>query len=1060
MKNNKKTLKHLTLLLLAMIPLVSLTILTLSFKEYSKQNSFFLDDAQQIKTVLDEKNYDDWTETDLLNALVNAGISKKRILKIEKIENSILTNQENLKGNSKWGITLKTRIEGGNNKFITLNHSWNKANNKHKNLSYLRKEINELLLSKVYFGWTKQELQEKINQKYKVNNIKVAKENMITKNFARTKWKNNIWKFTGISKNFKGEIKLTHEWLEYEKHLLNISTIQNQLQNILNAKTEAQWTKQELENIIIKENLDNFGGIIAEKEQTEISDNQIITNWKFIGKGLKDNNFTYNGFIKLKHCLKVHKQQKLNIRKLRKDLQIILDRKIDSKWTQNELQTAIDEANFDVKGSIVVKRKNLDFNRSWKIEWTYESWDFQALGNENNNFKYNGLVTLNHKFFLSNNNVKDIKNIKNDLQNILNSRIHYAWTNLELESAIIKSNLDIRGGIKVEKATFKNSRSWFGDEQINQWNFIGKANDKNAFSYNGAITLNHQWSNKKDSTKNIAKVRKRLQDLLNSRTNSVWTKTELESAIVEKGIDVIGGITVEEIANKNRAASGGKHKSGWTFIGNGSLHSPYKYNDSTSLIHKWNDKKDISIDISNISEEINKLLALNSLTNDDWNLNVLQAKLDKKYGFGEMTISLHTTEQEKNDKFINIINRYSIKGNGSIDNDFEYKNSIIISHIWKKPFKYLLSIKDLAPELQDLINTKFDSKWNINDLQKAINELNLDLKNGITVVPIETINNRSWENVQNQNKYKFIGNGTLKNDFKYNGEIILSQNWSYYKDVSIDINKINSKLQDILNSRTNSSWTKSEIENEIVKHNIDVEGGISVKEVMIKSRSSAFLNYKKSWEFIANGDENNVFKYKNKIILTHSWTQKEDTSINISHIANDLQKLIDEKPTSAWSLNNLQYRVNNKYGWNQITVLESKIITQYSFDAEMHKQNFTFIGSGNISNDKKYNGSINLTQTWYKKTNTTQRITVVNHEIRNVVFSRKDIPWTKKELEQAIVDAGIDIAGGITVKSHGSQIGWPGQPSFTEWTITGNGKFENAWKYTGELFIKHWWTKY
>ncbi|PPE06351.1 BspA family leucine-rich repeat surface protein [Mesoplasma corruscae] len=83
----------------------------------------------------------------------------------------------------------------------------------------------------------------------------------------------------------------------------NISLIKDKLQNILDSKTDGEWSVEELNQAIITANIDVAGGIEVEKAKLEPIENETITvnqiKYTFTGKGEVNNNYKYNGSIEL-----------------------------------------------------------------------------------------------------------------------------------------------------------------------------------------------------------------------------------------------------------------------------------------------------------------------------------------------------------------------------------------------------------------------------------------------------------------------------------------------------------------------------------------------------------------------------------------------------------------------------------------------------------------------------------------------------------------------------------------------------------------------------------------
>ncbi|WP_146063416.1 hypothetical protein, partial [Mesoplasma corruscae] len=121
--------------------------------------------------------------------------------------------------------------------------------------------------------------------------------------------------------------------------------------------------------------------------------------------------------------------------------------------------------------------------------------------------------------------------------------------------------------------------------------------------------------NKKQKTivnekkENISLIKDKLQNILNSKTDGKWSVEELNQAIIDDNIDVAGGISIdagqklENFENKRVY-----HKDTYTFTGNATFENTYKYNNSVTLIHEWNEVNDKTKDISTIKDQLQNIL--------------------------------------------------------------------------------------------------------------------------------------------------------------------------------------------------------------------------------------------------------------------------------------------------------------------------------------------------------------------------------------------------------------------------------------------------------------------
>ncbi|ATZ18658.1 hypothetical protein ESOMN_v1c02760 [Williamsoniiplasma somnilux] len=670
-----------------------------------------------------------------------------------------------------------------------------------------------------------------------------------------------------------------------QKNIKNISEIKNELQTTLNNKLNSKWDVNELQKEV-----DNKWGTkqitvkfisTSDKEKTNNYVNNYMNiferkihndTYSFIGNASKENNFIYSGSINLIHSYSDINNNLQPITKINDDLQKILDEKTNQAWTFRELQARINKDYGD--GSITVEE--LETTTENFFSKTTE-WKFIGNGTLENTFPYEGSTILKHKWDDSLVSFIDITLVEQELNEILQSNHNSEWDKWKLEEAIVESGLETNGGITVEKIRSKKTRSSIGGPQQTTWEFTGNANENNDFMFEGKMALVHNWNDKIDTTQDISdkEIVNRLQIILNLpdyKTKS-WNKNKLEQAIVDAKIDIAGGITVEEVetVETTRSSIGGPHITIWKFIGHGKESNNWKYWGTINLNHEWNNKKDTTKPISNIKVELKAMVNSTEYKNKAWIQDDLQMAVNKKWAGAGITVSqknissIHLFEEKPQ------VTTWIFTGNGTINNNLPYKDSVEIIHNWVELIPETQDIELIKDELTLIINMEKDKTWSKIELQSEV-----DITYGVGEITVidqnEAIKGRSSEIVPMFKTWIFKGNDTAENQLKYSGETSAIHSWTEKIDTSIDISTINDKLNILVNDEAHKDkpWTLEELQNTVNSKFNDGE-----IEVQIKIKNSNFVDnneHDDTYVFIGKGNIDNSYKYKGLTEVTHIWT--------------------------------------------------------------------------------------------------------------------------------------------------------------------------------------------
>ncbi|WP_051350878.1 BspA family leucine-rich repeat surface protein [[Acholeplasma] multilocale] len=172
--------------------------------------------------------------------------------------------------------------------------------------------------------------------------------------------------------------------------------------------------------------------------------------------------------------------------------------------------------------------------------------------------------------------------------------------------------------------------------------------------------------------------------------------------------------------------------------------------------------------------------------------------------------------------------------------------------------KQLKHISEISDELQEILNQRPETVWEVQELQSKVQE---DFDKMITVKTIQT---KTGIFESGSTGFIFKGNGTLENDGVYEGEITLTQDWSGIKDTTVHISEIKEELQSAL---VGLEMTTEEIMFNITEQGIE-DSFIKI-ELVEEVESDDGLYKTNSYKFTGEGTKYNEGKYNGDIILDH-----------------------------------------------------------------------------------------------------------------------------------------------------------------------------------------------
>ncbi|ATZ18664.1 hypothetical protein ESOMN_v1c02820 [Williamsoniiplasma somnilux] len=619
------------------------------------------------------------------------------------------------------------------------------------------------------------------------------------------------------------------------------------------------------------------------------------------------------------------------------------------------------------------------------------------MSNENNEkkSKFKGLLLLLLLFIpiatttfvvfqLSQRNIKNILEIKNELQEILDKKLNQKWQIEELQKEIDKKwgtgQITVKFVPIIEygkNEAFNNvSNISFHKPYNDIYTFIGNASRENDFTYNGSINLIHSYSDINAKIRPISDIETYLQRILDSRKGKVWSKTELEQEVVNRGLDVKGGILVEEINVKNNRSSETKSRNTtWKFIGQADDNNDFHFNASISLEHSWNNKIDTTENIRNKTTitKLQNLLDSKNYKNKTWTAELLKNEIvkqdiDVSLEFGGITVQeVETTLETRSFTGGQKVTTWKFTGHGNLDNNGRYYGNVTLNHEWNDTKDTTQEINVIKDELIDLVNSiEYKNKnWTKDDLQDAINAKWVGA--GITVEEKLVSQTRSWDEKQQTTIWTFTGNGDVTNQHPYKNTVDIKHNWVELISTTKNIEEIKSELVNILNEKKENAWSQEELQTK-------VDELYGTKEItVIDPNENNVIHYSmkiksgKSWIFRGNGEKDsttNKFKYYGEESITHEWFETISNTISVKNLKDDLQILLDSQSNKQhpWDILKLQNALDNKYGANAIIVnISQQKIPNESGD---HYDKYKFTGKSIGINGHQYIDEIELIHIW------------------------------------------------------------------------------------------------
>ncbi|AVN59742.1 hypothetical protein, partial [Mesoplasma florum] len=364
---------------------------------------------------------------------------------------------------------------------------------------------------------------------------------------------------------------------------------------------------------------------------------------------------------------------------------------------------------------------------------------------------------------------------------------------------------------------------------------------------------------------------------------------------------------------------------------------------------------------------------------------------------------------------------------------------VAIANADKKPNK--TNIKTLQTELQAILDTKDDAKWEVADLQSKVDE-----KYNVGEITV-SLDGASADKINKEIKFKFKGN-----DKKYTGELVLTQKYSIEGQEEIKIETLNSAFSEILATKPHEAWTAEELQ--II---IDEKYGANEITVSLSDPSPSEVRENGKTQpiyFIGNDEEgsNPDIKYVGQTVLTHTYI--EITEIDAQTINDKITKFTNtNKDVKYENLASAQEAVKTA-----ITEIEG--ITDITFIADSVRAfeetslNFKVVTDANHKiheSENNFSVSVNL--------DSTKEISTIQTELQTILTDaeHKNKAWELGELQAKIDEKyePVEDVKQITVSFDHAQFNTEIGKYTQRIKFTGNGTFENTLTYKGEVTLEH-----
>ncbi|AVN61111.1 hypothetical protein [Mesoplasma florum] len=765
----------------------------------------------------------------------------------------------------------------------------NAEKKKQNDIKILQSKLEGILKSKTDAKWEVSELQKKVDTEFGEGEITVSfKDYTKVTSIAKAEYI-----FKANNKKYTGELTLTQTYEIKDNKAEDIILIKAELENLVKTKPHTQWEQHDLQNQI--DTKYGEGEItVTVSAYSDVKDNvggnkkQGTITFKGNGSSEPDNKLKYQGTLDINHSYT--EQTTVDQNQLNDAKTTLKKAKFDSKEKAisgiklaYEYKPATD-SRADATGIQGVQTANVEYkkseigdNSSFTVSLVLS--DGYVLPEEQD-ATFEVIVGLNSRIDIS----KD-EAIQNDIKSIINDENHKekAWDLKELQSVLDSKFGEEEFEASLDKPTeSKIDNSELG-KKSEKFIIVGKGSNANDKQYEGKIEVTHDFK----VTANIDTIKSKLESILNDdeHKEKAWTNLELETAIINAGIDVNGGVTVE-LKQITDSVGTIKHDDVWTITGNGTTENEFKYKGSIDLSHVWTTSKDTTKPLSDIETQLQAIV--DAETSSAWDIEKLQGEVDKEYD--GITVSLdngaegYSSENEKHSEKIKFV------AVGDISNSDPYTGELVLTHNWTTSKDTTKPLSDIETQLQAIVDAETSSAWDIEKLQGEVDKE----YDGITVSLDNGAEGYSSENEKHSEKIKFVAVGDISNSDPYTGELVLTHNWTTSKDTTKPLSDIETQLQAIVDAETSSAWDIEKLQGEVDKE----YDGITVSlDNGAEGYSSENEKHSEKIKFVAVGDISNSDPYTGELVLTHNWTV-EDSRKDISELTAEALNLTPSNNTT------------------------------------------------------------------------------------------------------------------------------------------------------------------
>ncbi|ATQ35682.1 hypothetical protein MENTO_v1c05470 [Mesoplasma entomophilum] len=345
-----------------------------------------------------------------------------------------------------------------------------------------------------------------------------------------------------------------------------------------------------------------------------------------------------------------------------------------------------------------------------------------------------------------------------------------------------------------------------------------------------------------------------------------------------------------------------------------------------------------------------------------------------------------------------------------------------------------INIQILKNDIQEILNQKNDKIWDLNELQKKIDEKYGDGE--ITV---------SLKNAKSISSLKEATFSFLACEKKYTGQIELIQKYETNEKETIEVSSTKDYIEkNILIMKPHSRWELDELQNKIDDQYGKGEITVSNSEVNKDENYIAGDKFNQTFNLKGNANSDNEFKYVGTTQIKHTFVEqeiieREIVNKKLEEISSDYYEtelaaknaIINSVKTVSSGIEDVEFKEKNQ--------TRAFATTEFSFSLILKNQNYILDGENNFKIKLNWDSRIEISQ--------------LDQELTTILNERKDSKWELVQLQNKIDtqygNGEITVSPSQNLKSN--NLG----PQTEEFEFKGNGKFDNNFKYKNSTKLEH-----